>query len=144
MKWNVIAFIAVFAVAFLAGWQVNGWRMGEKQAIAQANVLTEKVNDANKAFNTVNTKLGEVITKADTAANSTQQLANELMTIRKDTNKDMERISVRTGELQNEINKLGLPKCQFDAKLGSMWQQIGKTANSGRHSLYSAESGPAN
>jgi hypothetical protein len=144
MKWNIIAFIAVSVVAFFAGWQVNGWRMGEKQALAQTDVLIEKVSDANKAFNTVNTKLGEVITKADTAAASTQQLANQLTSIREYTNRDMERISARTGELQSEINKLGLPKCQFDVKLGGMWQQIGKTANAGRRSLYGAESGPAN
>jgi hypothetical protein len=144
MKWNIIAFIAVSVVAFFAGWQVNGWRMGEKQAIAQTDVLTEKVSDANKAFNAANTKLIEVITKTNTAANNAQQIVNQLADIRAANNSAMERISARTGALQDEINKLGLPKCQFDAKLGGMWQQIGKTANSGRHSLYGTESGPAN
>jgi len=142
MKWNIIAGLALVIVSFLAGWQVNGWRMGKQKAEVQVSALKDDVTDATNAFNKTKQNLNTVVTMSAAAAKSTQDIIDMQGKLRDENRKNMEQINARTGELQNEIDKLGLPKCVFSPATGGLWKQIGEAANAGRYSLYGTKSNP--
>lgn len=139
MKMTVIAAAVALVIGFGVGWTVNGARKDNVIKQAEIDRLTEQNIRAEESFDTINSKLGDVINKTEVAAAETQRTLDSLTTIRVDTNKAQEQVSVQTKRLDDEIAKLGVPKCQFDFNTGSLWRTTGERANSGRHALYGTE-----
>lgn len=136
---TLIAGLGLLLAGFSAGWYTNGLRMDNKVQKQTVTTLTKDVKRANDTIGTINTKLGEVVTKSQMAADSTQATLDAFADIRQQSNKAMEEMSRGTERLDNEIDRLGIPKCQFDVTNGMLWQQAGERANSGRRALYGPE-----
>lgn len=136
---TLIAGLGLLLAGFSAGWYTNGLRMDNKVQKQTVTTLTKDVGRANDTIKNINTKLGEVVTKSQMAADSTQATLDAFADIRQQSNKAMEEMSRGTERLDNEIDRLGIPKCQFDVTNGMLWQQAGERANSGRRALYGPE-----
>lgn len=141
---TLIASVALLAAGFTAGWWSNGLRMDNKLKTEQNTVLKRDIGAAQGQIRTINTKLAEVVTKSQMAADNTQAAIQAIADIRHNANVAKEQVTLDTMRLQNAIAKLGNPKCQFDASFGELWWQAGERANATRHSLYGTESKPAN
>jgi methyl-accepting chemotaxis protein len=133
---TIIAGLGLMLAGFTAGWYTNGLRMDNKLQKQTVTTLTKDVNRANDTIGNINTKLGEVVTKTQMAVDNTQVTLNAFADLRKQSNTAMEEMSRGTERLDNEIDRLGIPKCQFDVTNGVLWQQAGERANSGRRALY--------
>jgi hypothetical protein len=134
--------LAALLGAFGAGWYVNGQRLENKLVREQNATLKKDTEFANKQIGVINTKLAEVVTKSQSAADTTQAALDSIATIRRESNQAQEKLTSNTTRISNEIAKLGLPKCDFNVTNGVLWQQAGKAANSGRHALYGTEGKP--
>jgi len=134
--------LAALLGAFGAGWYVNGQRMENKLTRQQNATLKKDAEFANAQIGTINTKLAEVVTKSQAAADTTQAALDSIATIRRESNQAQDQLTSNTTRISNEIAKLGLPNCKFDITNGVLWKQAGEAANSGRHALYGTESKP--
>lgn len=141
---TAIAALALMVSGFTAGWWANGLRMDNKLKGQQITTLNRDAQRAQSTINTINTKLGEVVTKGQMAADNTQAALQAIADIRQQANVAKEQVTHETMRLDNEIAKLGIPKCQFDFTYGELWRTTGERANATRRALYGPESKPSN
>lgn len=137
---SVYVGIAVFALGFFAGAGVNGWRVGKQKAEQKVDFLAAEVKEQEAAFKAVGDKLQTVVNKSQAAADATTATLARLTILDQATNKEFSAITSRTQRISNEINTLGVPKCQYTFEYGRMYEEIGKGANAPRHALYGTES----
>lgn len=141
---QIIAGLGLLLAGFSAGWWVNGMRMDVAAKTTENKTLTKDLTRTQDQVKQVSNKLGEVITKSQKAVDTTQATIDAMQRIRDRSNSTMEAITKDTQRLDNEITALGVPKCVFDFTNGSLWEQAGERANSGRRALYGTEAKPGN
>ena len=137
---TAIGGLALLVAGFSAGWYVNGLRMDNTNKEQQVTTLTRDLKSANDQAATIDKKLGEVVTKTQAAADTMQGTLDTLATIRTESTKAQEKVTQQTQRIDNEIAKLGVPKCQLDFNTGSLWRAAGEKANSWRSAVYGPDS----
>lgn len=131
--------IALLAVAFGAGWAANGWRINSKERKQEIVTLKDEVKQRNEVIGYIDSKLKNVAQQADDAALATTEALGALKVLNDGTNRQLDIINAGTQKVQNEINSLGVPRCVYSLQYGSLYQDISKTANSGRFAVYGAQ-----
>jgi hypothetical protein len=135
-----VAYVIAAALLFGAGWRVCAWKMGNDIKAEQISNLTDQLGQSKAMVGKLNGSLTDVVAKAQKAADETQVTADNLTSIRTNTNTQMQAIAAKSKELSNEIVKLGLPKCTYTSDYGRVWKAIGENANTGRDYLYGPQS----
>ncbi len=138
MNTKLIAYAVALALAFGAGWATNGWRKDREVSAQRIDTLRQAIVDRDAAIKATNTKLGEVVSKVDAAAESANLISNQISGMNQLNSRNIEAISNRTQDIKNEIASIGVPKCTYSVEFGGMYKRVGEAANSGRNSLYPA------
>jgi hypothetical protein len=139
MYTKLIAYAVAAALLFGAGWKTCSWKMGNDVKAEKITNLTGQLNQSQGMIKSLNTNLKDVVNKSKTAAIETQATVDNLASVRANTNSQMQAIATKSKELSNEISKLGVPKCVYDANYGGVWKAIGENANTGRDYLYGTQ-----
>ncbi len=135
--------IILAVLLFGAGWMTATWRAGNqtKQVIIEAQ--KQQLTQSNADVASLNKNLTDVVTKSKAAADQTQTTLDKLDNIRIQTNNNVAAIAQKSQQVSNEISKLGLPKCSYDANYQRVWDSIGQNANANRDKLYRTQTTPA-
>lgn len=141
MKFDIIAGLVLSVVMFFAGWTVNGWRLGKEVAEQKTETVQADLNRTQEAVGALRTRIVEIVTKSQEAAQQTENILTQLGELRTRNNQAMEAVSIQTERLNDEIKQLGAPKCNFDFTTGRLWRTIGESANQGRSALYGTNTG---
>lgn len=135
MYLKIGAYVLAAILLFGAGFRVATWRDAKKH---NEYVIAQQKADIKG----VTAKLDDVLTKTTNQVADTQAQLAKLNALNIKTSAAMESITNKSRQINNEIAKLGAPKCKFDANYGRVYEQIGTDANSGRGALYGTEAKP--